>query len=324
MFGGLNWIDWTIIAVLMYYGFSGWQAGFADLGLSFVTFLGALWLAIKFHAPVGDFIAQKFGVPPLWTTVLGYVIVGFVAEAILGWITSFLVGKIPKKLVESKFNRVFGVVISVFNGIVLVSFFLLVILALPLRGTIKDDVKSSKIGSFLVTLAEKYGAPLESTIQMAKDTAVNFMTIEPDSEERIALDVAPREQDLRVDDVDEREMLNLINEERTKAGLQKVTSDVRIIPVARAHSKDMFMQRYFSHIDLEGRDAGDRMQNAGIRFTVAGENLAYAPDLKTAHEGLMNSPGHRRNILDPSFGHIGIGIIETDNYGIMVTQDFMN
>lgn len=324
MFSGLNWIDWTIIAVLIYYGFSGWRAGFADLGLSFVTFLVSLWLAIKFHAPVGDFISGKFGVPPMWTSVLGYVIVGFVAETILAELASILMKRLPKAILESAYNKWLGILISVFNGLVLVAFFLLVTVALPLRGTIKSDIKASNIGGWLVAVAEKYGAPIESTIQQAKDTAIQFMTVDPSSKESITLDVAPTEKDLQVDDVDEREMLSLINTERVKAGVGAITVDVRLIPVARAHSKDMFLRQYFSHMTPEGLSPADRMERAGISFTVAGENIAYAPDLTSAHSGLMNSPGHRANILDPAFHHIGIGIISTDNYGIMVTQDFTN
>lgn len=324
MLAGVNWIDWIIITVLLYYGFTGWKTGFADLGLSFVTFIISFWLAITFHAPVGDFISQKFGIAPMWTAVLGYLIVGFVAEIILAEIASILMNRLPKKLLESKYNKGLGVVVSAFNAFVVISFFLLVILSLPLRGTIKEDIQSSKIGDFLVIVAEKYGAPVKTTIEQVKKTAIRFTTVEPESKERIALDIAPTEKDVRVDDVSERELLTLINAERVKAGVGALTVDVKIIPVARNHSRDMFMRRYFSHVNPEGLDAGDRLKKAGIQFTVAGENLAYAPDLETAHRGLMNSPGHRRNILDPSFRHIGIGIITTDTYGIMVTEDFTN
>ena len=319
-----NWIDWTIIAVLLYYAVQGWKAGFADLGLSFVTFLISLWLAIKFHAPVGDFISQKFGVPVLWTSFLGYLIVGFIAEAVLAEIASLLISQIPKKLLESKFNKWFGIVISIFNGVVIVAFFLLVIIALPLRGSIKTDIKNSQIGNFLVTLAQRYGAPIESSIQEVKDTAIRFITVDPGSKETITLDIAPTEKDLSVDDVDERAMLVLINTERSKAGVPPLTIDVRIITVARAHSKDMFLRRYFSHVTPEGLDPATRLENSGIQYTAAGENLAYAPDVSAAHTGLMNSPGHKKNILDPGFRHVGIGIISTDRYGIMVTQDFTN
>jgi uncharacterized protein YkwD len=53
-----------------------------------------------------------------------------------------------------------------------------------------------------------------------------------------------------------------------------------------------------------------------------GENLALAPSVDLAHIGLMNSPSHRENILDPNFKRIGIGIIDADPYGKMITQVF--
>jgi len=320
----MNWIDWTIIALLIYYGFAGWRTGFAELGFTFITFFASLWLAIKFHGPVGYFIAQKFGVPVSWSAVLGYVIVGFIAEAILAQFSVSLVGKIPKKLLDSQYNKWFGFVISVFNGLVLVSFFLLVILALPLRGTIKSDVNTSKFGSALVGIAKTYEAPIKSTLDQVRETAIAFMTVEPESKDRITLDVSPTKNDLRVDDLSERTMLELVNEERSKVGVPKLAPSAQITRVARAYSTDMFFRRYFSHVSIEGLTPADRMENAGIHFTAAGENIAYAPDLATAHAGLMNSPGHKKNILDPAFRHVGIGIIAADRYGMMVTQDFTN
>lgn len=63
---------------------------------------------------------------------------------------------------------------------------------------------------------------------------------------------------------------------------------------------------------------------ANIRFVVAGENLALAQNLLLAHDGLMNSPGHRANILREAFGRVGIGILDGGIYGLMVTQKFRN
>ncbi len=319
-----NWIDWVIVGVLAYYGFQGWISGFADLGLSFVTFLASLWFAVKFHAPVGDFLTDKFGIAPMWSTVLGYIIVAFIAEAILSEVAWFVMKKIPKKLISSKANKWLGILISVFNGLIIISFILLVILALPLRGTVRADIKASKIGNSLVALVEKYGAPIKSTIEQVRDEAIKFRTIEPGSKERVALDVAAKASELLVDDPAERDMLALLNAERKKAGLPNFTVDIKTTAVAREHSRDMFLRQYFAHVNPDGKDAGDRLTQGSVPYTVAGENLAYAPDVAIAHAGLMNSPGHRRNILDPSFRHIGIGIISTDRYGMMVTQDFTN
>lgn len=321
----LNWVDWTIIAVLIYYGYEGWQAGFANLGVSLITFFGSFWLAVQFHAPVGNFLAEKFGLPDTWTTVLGYLIVGIFAEMILSQIVEHFLPKIPKKFLTSKLNKWLGILVSAVNGLIIIAFVLLVIGVLPLRGTVKKDIHSSKIGGFLVSMMEKYGGTkLTSTMQIVKQEAIKFTTIEPGSKESVALDVHPKEKDLRVDDYSERAMLALVNEEREKVGLKKLTVDVRVVTVARNHSRDMFLRGYFSHVSPDGETPADRAQKASISYRAYGENLAYAPDVETAHKGLMDSPGHRKNILDPAFTHIGIGIIATDSFGMMFTQNFMN
>jgi uncharacterized protein YkwD len=324
MFVYLNWVDWTIVAVFVYYAIAGWGAGFADLGLSLVTFLISLWLSIKFHAPVGDFLSQKFGFPIMWTDVLGYIIVAFIAQALLSELVHMILVRLPKKVISSKLNKWLGLGVSLCNSIVIVAFFLLVILALPIRGTIKIDVQNSVIGNFIVVAAQKYGGPVNSTIDQARDQVLNFVTVEPDSSERVSLPVYPTQDELAVDPSDEQKMLDLVNQERTKAGVGKLTVDATITTVARAHSRDMFMRKYFAHVNPEGQTAGDRLEKAGISYTLAGENIAYAPDLATAHTGLMNSPGHRANILDPAFHRVGIGIISTNTWGMMFTQDFAN
>ena len=94
--------------------------------------------------------------------------------------------------------------------------------------------------------------------------------------------------------------------------------------VARAHSKDMFTRGYFAHNTPEGKTPFDRMRAANIVFTAAGENLALAQTLEIAHNNLMNSPGHRANILQPAFGRLGIGVLDGGFYGLMISQEFRN
>jgi uncharacterized protein YkwD len=320
----LNWVDWVIIVVLVYYAFQGWITGFADLGLIFITFLISLFLAIKFHAPVGDFMSGKFGIPPTWSTVLGYVLVAFIAQAILSVLAQLILVKLPSKLVASRTNKWLGSIVSLLNGFVIVTFFLLIAMMLPFRGTIKSDIQQSTIGEFFMSVVQKYGGPIDSTLTNVGQKALNFMTIEPDSKESISLPISPTESELKIDTVDEQKMVDLVNAERAKAGVGKLTVDTTFTAVARAHSRDMFLRRYFSHVTPEGQMPGDRLENAGVDFTLAGENIAYAPDLNSAHTGFMNSPGHRANILDPDFHRIGIGIITTDVWSMMFTQDFAN
>ena len=119
-------------------------------------------------------------------------------------------------------------------------------------------------------------------------------------------------------------MLELVNGERMAAGLRPLAADAELEQVARQHSTDMFARGYFAHVTPEGRDPFERMREADVRFLTAGENLALAPTLQIAHAGLMRSPGHRANILQRDFGHVGIGIMDGGIHGLMVTQDFRN
>lgn len=78
---------------------------------------------------------------------------------------------------------------------------------------------------------------------------------------------------------------------------------------ARKHSQDMAENRYFDHIALDGSSPFDRMQEDGISFTAAGENLAFGQASSIyAHQGLMNSEGHRATILTEGYDYLGIGI----------------
>ena len=86
-------------------------------------------------------------------------------------------------------------------------------------------------------------------------------------------------------------MLDLVNMERASAGLRPLVADDQLREVARAHSLEMFQSDYFSHTSPTAGSPFDRMHAAGISFVVAGENLAYAPNVQVAHQGLMASPG---------------------------------
>jgi len=135
----------------------------------------------------------------------------------------------------------------------------------------------------------------------------------------------------------EREMLALINQERTSRGLDPLQLETQLNDSSEDHSAWMLDTDRFSHTGAGGSSATQRMQAAGFDLEGSwrtGENIAWqsergAPgisdDVAQLHENLMNSPGHRANILNPDFRYIGIGIEEGDMQGydaVMVTQNF--
>lgn len=122
----------------------------------------------------------------------------------------------------------------------------------------------------------------------------------------------------------EQQMLQLINQERVKAGLKSLQMDSKVVEVARLKSQDMITKNYFDHNSPTYGDPFTMMKNLGVSFGYAGENLAGNQTVERAHEALMNSPGHRANILNPNYTHVGIGIVEGGEYGKMFTQLFIS
>lgn len=107
----------------------------------------------------------------------------------------------------------------------------------------------------------------------------------------------------------ENQLFDLTNAARVQHGLPILTWDERVRETARKHSLDMAQNHYFSHTNLEGQSPFDRMLADEIQYTMAGENLAYGQISSIfAHDGLMNSLGHRKNILQPDFTFLGVGV----------------
>lgn len=120
-------------------------------------------------------------------------------------------------------------------------------------------------------------------------------------------------------------LFELTNSARIQRDLPLLQWDEQTKLTARKHSEDMADNQYFSHTNLAGQSPFDRMKEDGIAFYVAGENLAYGQYSSIfAHEGLMNSIGHRENIVKPEFGFLGIGAAFNAGNQPYYTANFFN
>lgn len=129
-----------------------------------------------------------------------------------------------------------------------------------------------------------------------------------------------------IDDVKaiESEVARLVNVERAKAGLPALTMNWELSRVARYKSQDMINKNYFSHQSPTYGSPFQMMENFGIRFTAAGENIAYGQ--RTPQEVMtawMNSSGHRANILSANYTQIGVGVAKASNGTLYWTQMFI-
>ncbi len=120
----------------------------------------------------------------------------------------------------------------------------------------------------------------------------------------------------------EQEIVRLLNQSRQQAGLAPLVIDDRLTSAARQHTALMVQQGQLSH-QFAGEPAlSKRLAATGIRFNFDGENVAYDSGTPAeVHLGLMNSPPHRANIMNPEFNAVGVGVVHKDDL-IYVTEDF--
>ncbi|WP_242057499.1 SafA/ExsA family spore coat assembly protein [Halobacillus yeomjeoni] len=122
----------------------------------------------------------------------------------------------------------------------------------------------------------------------------------------------------------EQQVINLTNQERAKNGLPALKANWQLSRVARYKSVDMRDKNYFSHTSPTYGSPFQMMKNFNINYRRAAENIAAGQ--RTPQEvvnGWMNSPGHRKNILDPNLKQIGVGYAKGGSYGHYWTQMFI-
>ena len=113
----------------------------------------------------------------------------------------------------------------------------------------------------------------------------------------------------------EEQVASLVNKERAKEGLAPLTIDWELARVAKYKSQDMHDKNYFSHTSPTYGSPFDMMKSFGISYNAAGENIAQGQTSATqVMEAWMNSSGHRANIMDAKFTHIGVGYVKDGNY----------
>lgn len=319
----MNYIDIFLLIVVFLAIWGGIARGFITGITELIAWAGCLIVAFLFYNYIADFIetyvSEKMGA---WLYPLSFLFTFFVARMILSLITTPLLLAIPREVHGNFVNKILGIIPGIANGLIWAALIIALLLAFPLVGRLHTDIQFSKPANKLIVGIEWVEMKCAEIFDEAIKKTMNKLTIEPGSKQSVRLPYTVTEPEVRADL--EEKMLALVNEERTERGLPPLEADPELTLVARAHSRDMFARGYFSHYSPEGRDAAYRIRKAGVGFLTAGENLALAQTLQLAHYGLMQSPGHRANILNTAYGRVGIGILDGGIHGLMVTQNFRN
>jgi uncharacterized protein YkwD/uncharacterized membrane protein required for colicin V production len=318
---GIHWLDLILLLVFARYAVDGWRRGCSELCFELVGFALSILLATFSYRSVGLVIDDLFPVPPSYVDAIAFLFVW--------WLTDLLWPLVSQPLQEAlserwrfrkKVNRALCVAPGVVNGILISSVIVTIMLSFPLPAALKRDASVSIVALTMPEVIRGMDRLLKPALGALAEQSFEMTTMQPWSDNFIWLKFSTH--DVTVDSQSEEEMLRYVDIERFKAGLKPLTVDPELREVARAHARDMFARGYFAHIDANGVKPFERVKRAGISFGVTGENLAMAGDVAVAHTGLMESPGHRANILRPDFRNVGIGVIDAGVYGKMFVQVF--
>ena len=315
-----HWADIAIVLTLAWYGLDGWTRGFLALSLETVGFVLSLMAATLVYRPLGAAVSARFSTPPSFGSAIAFFGAWWLVDLCWPVFAGAILRKLPTRWREARIGRVFGVAPGLANGVLVLSVLLTVVTAFPLPASIKSSAVHAPLAQPIAAVVGGFDRLLSPVLGPLAQESVNLLTVHPESDERVALHFTVR--DGAVDAASEQAMLALVNGERVKRGLKPLELDERLSEAARQHDRAMLAGGYFSHVDPDGATPADRLDAAGIDYATMGENLALAPDVAIAHDGLMNSPGHRANILSADFRKIGIGVIDAGVYGKMFAQEF--
>lgn len=317
---GLNWVDVVIIGILLLFAPEALGRPLILEIIDLGSFILAGLLSFSYYNIPAKFFEAQFKIPHGLSLVLGFMSVWFLTEVIFFILIRLFLPRILKLKIPG--SRFLSIVPAFLRGLVFVALALIMVATFPIQPSIKKSVLGSMFGSQILKYASSLEQPVKQVFGGVSNDSLTFLTIKPRTDEKVNLGFQTSE--FSTDEVSENRMLDLINEERVNRGLRALAFDRGLRGVARGHSTDMFKKGYFSHYSPDGKTVADRTLETEIDFLVVGENLAYAPSVELAHKGLMNSEGHRANILSPDYSKVGIGVMDGGVYGRMFTQVFTN
>ena len=320
---GLNPVDAAVLALIVVTTWSGYRTGFVATTYSLASWILAVAAALAFAGPATALVETLTGRPKPVAATIGFVVTIVVAEALFSAAGHLAIRPIVALVRRSPLgiaDRILGTLPAAVRSLFIVAVAILAIEALPIGSDVKAAVEASRTGRFVNAEIVAFQPQIESFIGQLGGSPILVTRIGEDQTERLDL---PDGIELAPDPVAERQLFDLVNEERTQRGIDALVLDERLVPVARSHSQEMFTLKYFSHESPVSGSPFDRLKAARITYSRAGENLAYAQSVAVAHRALMDSPGHRENILRSEFTRIGIGVINAGAYGRMVTQLFI-
>jgi uncharacterized membrane protein required for colicin V production len=319
-------IDFVALVLLGYLLVRGWTRGFVREAFDLIGLVIGVILAFRLAPLLGALLTAVFGFSEPVARLAGGTIV-FLGVGIGAAVAT--------KLIEGRFqmpglngvNRAGGASLAAAWGVFVATLVMTVGVILPMPPTVAGYFDESVVAR---TLTDPDGLPQGVFTDVAGDRMVeallNLRELVGDSKVVIgpgdSLEIPPADPgELERDGEAAEEIFAKVNAARVEAGFEPLRWGGDLADVAARHAREMYVQGYFAHESPRTGNVGDRLRDAAISYRVAGENLALAATPDEVHDGLMESPGHRANILGSDFQTVGIAVIRGP-LGLMTVQVF--
>lgn len=322
----VNFIDAAFLVFVAFYAYRGFHRGLIREGLDLLGFVLGAALALRFYF-IPAFAFRAVGMGRGWANLVGGTLL-FLTFIFAAVVFSNRIHAATGDSSGLKSMKIGGATLATLWSGIFAAFMLVVLTVIPSPVSAQRAVHRSFLGQTVLAADSPVYPALE---HYARDEARNvlfylrqyFAQLEPNKDEQLEEEYFKLQpsSDVQIDEAAESAILSAVNKERASRGLKILKAHVEIQKVARLHSADMYNRGYFAHLNPDGKDPFQRMADGRVSFSYAGENLALAPTVTMVHQGLMNSPRHKENILKPEFTDLGIGVYKGP-YGLMVTQNF--
>ena len=319
-------IDVVILVLLVVLLVRGWTRGFVREAMDLVGLLIGIILAFRLGPAVGVVLAAVMNLSDELARFIGGFIV-FMAVAIGAAFVTRAIERTTRLPGFGVVNKVGGAGLAAITGTFLATLVLTVGVVLPMPQAVADSIDDSAVartltnpegvaqGMFVGLAGDRL---IETMLELREAVGIRRVILNPDEVIEIGQSDA---EDLARDYSGALQILQLVNAERVAAGLDLLAWNDALASIGAGHAEEMYLSGYFAHESPTTGDVGDRVSDAGIRFGVAGENLALAATIDEVHDGLMESPGHRANIEDEDYDSIGIAVV-AGPLGLMTVQVF--
>jgi uncharacterized protein YkwD len=319
-------VDLILGAVLAFLVVRGWMRGFVKEALDLAGLVAGVILSFRLSPALGGVLSNMSGVSEDVTRFVA----GIIIFLSVGIGAAFLARTLERKARLpglNLINRAWGAGLAAAWGIFLATLIVSLLAIMPLPSAVSAQLEES---SMTQTLTDPEGVPQQMFARLSGDTVMQRLISLRDAVGTGRLVVEPEDEltvpaaepgELSVDLRAASDVYELLNKARIAAGLDPLAFSPALEAVAEGHAEEIYLTGVFSHRSATTGTVGDRLVAADVSYVVAGENLALAAGAAEIHEGLMDSEGHRANILRRDFRRVGIAVV-SGPLGLMAVQVF--